>query len=225
MLKLNPKTKILCVMSGKGGVGKSMIVTSLANYISLTHKTLILDLDITSPSVPKLTNTEGFVIYESEFIEPIFINKNLFAISSGYFELQIKDMKNINCEEFDIIVVDTPPGITDSHLDLAFYNASCILVSTPHSISISDVRRQYTFLKKANFSVLGIIENMKGIVCKCGHRNKIGDENVKKFCSEFNIPYLGNLDFDMNITIKCDKGDFIDNEILKEIAEKIIKSL
>ncbi|KAG0420140.1 Cytosolic Fe-S cluster assembly factor NUBP1 [Dictyocoela roeselum] len=182
-------------------------------------------MDITSPSIPKLIKTEGLLIYESEAVQPVFISDTLSAISAGYFERPITGFGNVDCKDFDVLVVDTPPGITDMHLDLCFYEASCVLVSTPHAIAVSDVKRQCSFLKKGNFTVLGIIENMKGVVCRCGHRNEVACGNVEKFCQDMNIPYLGFLDFDMKIAIGCDRGDFVENDTLKRIADDIIARL
>lgn len=84
---------------------------------------------------------------------------------------------NVNWNEVDLLVVDTPPGTTDEHLALAKYLKPCfeessglgvLVVTTPHALSIQDVRRQLEFCRKVGLKVWGIIENMAGFTCpKC----------------------------------------------------------
>ncbi|KAM0676698.1 cytosolic Fe-S cluster assembly factor nbp35 [Binucleata daphniae] len=235
--------KIFAVMSGKGGVGKSTVTRSIAENLSNKHKTLILDLDLAGPSIPRLTKTENNYIFETNNqILPVEVQHNIFCISIGHFEVKKgesmtsstktnivkKILKHCDFSEFAYIIIDTPPGVTDEHLSIINYltiNGS-ILVCTPQSIALNDVIRQFDFCKKTNIKVIGLIENMKNYVCECGFENEIfSGTKVEDFCTKNEIDYLGAINIYSEIAKSGDKGVCYQNEKIQQIYDKIASKL
>lgn len=237
--------KVILIMSGKGGVGKSTIAVTLANYISMEYKTLLLDLDLYSPSIPKLTRTE-FIIYENL---PIPVTPNLKVISSGHFEDYNLNF-DFNFSDFEFVIVDTPPGISDVHLNLVnrlchginenggrnenggktdnkskVDEISAIMITTPHTVSFSDLKRQIKFVKKNDIKIYGVIENMKRIICSCGHINQVVDSCIKNYCDYLGIRYLCGLDADIYIAKCCDEGEFVRNKDIRNLARRFVSNM
>lgn len=229
----------ISVMCGKGGVGKSFLSFVIAKFLSESSKVLLLDLDITGPTIPQLTNTQNRVI-ENIFEEFSPITQgSLGIVSSGYFWPLIEDnieevnknailkavLKNCRTEEYDILVVDTPPNITDEHLAIFSYmeQVQSILITTPQTLSFIDFTRQMSFCKKAKIQILGVVENMKGIKCnKCNFVNSLSkSKNIQTFCIENKLCFLGSLDLLRKELPQIDKGTFVFAEELVDLKKKI----
>ncbi|KAI5148223.1 hypothetical protein ENBRE01_0183 [Enteropsectra breve] len=233
----------VAVLSGKGGVGKSTVSTCIAHAISqMNYKTLLLDLDLSGPSIPRLTNTmNAYIPSGVERIKPISISPFLHTLSSYYFEgfedsqivfdanvkthLIKKMLKDTELHGIDVVVIDTPPNITDEHLALVNYiKPHCgVMVTTPQGLSLDDTNRQVTFCKKANIEILGMVENMKNFLCKkCGHVNTVfKDVGVAEYCSAQNISYLGSLEINQSIAKSGDSGIMLDIPLFKRIAKML----
>lgn len=238
---------IISVLSGKGGVGKSTVAKNIAQSLSeLGHKTIIVDFDISGPSIPRLTNTFDKIIHYSKGIgfEPIHINDNLSSVSMGYFRLMDENrsfdsnsktyaikhiLKNCNLDGFEYMIIDTPPNITDEHLAIANYIKSsfAIIVSTPHHLSLDDAVRQISFCSKANISIIGVLENMKTYICShCNHPNNLFPYSyVETYCKENKINYLGALPMKQSIAKASDCGSSISDPFFEDMAHYIIRSL
>ncbi|KAK6089955.1 hypothetical protein P3W45_001001 [Vairimorpha bombi] len=233
---------VVSVMSGKGGVGKSTITRNIGEYLSdLNLRVLILDLDLSGPSMPKMTQTDGEIIVESNMIiYPVQISKNLGCISLGYFtntdiiynsSVKTNLIKNIllnSClDGFDVMVIDTPPNITDEHLAMVNYLKVdySLIVTTPQKMSFQDVIRQVTFCTKNNIKIMGLIENMKSFRCDgCKHiQNIFHDSNVKEICSSKNIKYLGSLPLNIMYGKESDKGNKIEDPLFNKISHLILE--
>uniref|UniRef100_A0A8C9GYU1 Cytosolic Fe-S cluster assembly factor NBP35 n=1 Tax=Piliocolobus tephrosceles TaxID=591936 RepID=A0A8C9GYU1_9PRIM len=174
------KLKIL-VLSGKGGVGKSTVASQLAFALSyLNFEVGLLDIDICGPSIPVLTKTINHdVNYSMNGWVPIYKN-NLSIMSVGYLLPNFDDpviwrgpkknglikqfLSDVYWKELDILIIDTPPGTSDEHLTICSYLKEnldgCLIVTTPHILSICDVKKEIQFCKKTNLPILGVIENM-----------------------------------------------------------------
>ncbi|KAL6122215.1 hypothetical protein NUSPORA_00774 [Nucleospora cyclopteri] len=240
---------IVAVMSGKGGVGKSSISKMIAENLFKSNKTVLVDLDFSGPSIPRLTNTlDQVVLNPQEEFFPIIMESGMGTISVGHihdltqnnedaviYDGNIKNslikilFKNCNYKDYDIMVLDTPPNITDEHLALVHYiQLSCaILVTTPSKLAINDVNRQFSFCKKTNITVLGIIENMKNIKCKsCKSVINIHDENlVKSYAINKNIEYLGSIPLDVSLTQNLDRGLATNTDEAEEVISNTVKLL
>ncbi|KJP89400.1 hypothetical protein AK88_00843 [Plasmodium fragile] len=215
----NVKYKIL-VLSGKGGVGKSTVATQLAfSLCYLNYDVGLLDIDICGPSIPVLTKTVSCdVNYSMNGWVPIYKN-NLSIMSVGYLLPNFDDpviwrgpkknglIKQFLCDVYwkslDFLIIDTPPGTSDEHLTICSYlknNLSgCIIVTTPHILSICDVKKEIEFCKKTNIPILGIIENMYQSVF-------VSNYTVDKMCKEMNVDYAGRITFNQKLIDACQHG-------------------
>ncbi len=217
------------VLSGKGGVGKSTVAVNLAVWLSMQSKKVgLLDIDIHGPSIPKLLNLEHKAIQtENEKIKPIPYGDNLKIMSIG---LLLQDetnaviwrgpMKHTLIKQFltdvcwdklDYLVVDCPPGTGDEPLSAVqlLNNADgAVIVTTPQQIAVVDVKKCITFCKQLNLPVLGVIENMSGLVCPhCQHRIDIFKAGGgKQMAKDFNVPFLGSIPIDTAMVSACDSG-------------------
>ncbi len=222
------KHKVI-VLSGKGGVGKSTVAVNLAvSLASAGKKVGLLDVDIHGPSVPKLLGVEGAQLEGSkESIEPLKVGNNLSVMSIAFLLRQSDDaviwrgplkykmikqfLSDVHWGELDYLIVDSPPGTGDEPLAIVqlLGNADgAVIVTTPQSMAIVDVRKCITFCRQLNLPVLGVVENMSWFVCpKCGERTEIfktgGGEAMAK---DMDIPFLGSLPIDHSIVIASDEG-------------------
>ena len=220
----------LIIISGKGGVGKSMIAVNLAYGLLFQGKTVgILDVDIHGPSLAKMVGVENrqIRVLQDNVIEPIAITPSLKIITIASF---LKDadtpviwrgplkMKMINqflgdvdWGELDYLVIDSPPGTGDEPLSIAQLVpglSGAIIVTTPQDIALLDSRKSVNFAKSLNVPVIGIIENMSGLVCPhCGGKIELfkmgGGE---KTADELRVPFLGRIPIEPAIVDSTDQG-------------------
>lgn len=216
------------VMSGKGGVGKSTVSANLAIALSLAGKRVgLLDVDIHGPSIPKLLGLDDsrVVTHERELV-PLEIGENLKIMSIAFLLPSRRDaviwrgpmkygvirqfLKDVAWGPLDYLVIDAPPGTGDEPLSVAQLvgqPAGAILVTTPQDLAVADVRRSITFCEKVSLPVVGIVENMSGLVCPhCGGKIDLfktgGGEALAR---EMNVPLLGQIPIDPEI-VNCGDG-------------------
>lgn len=218
----------LLVMSGKGGVGKSTVAANLAASLALMGKSVgLLDVDIHGPSIPKLMGLEHQrPVMNDQAIVPIEVG-NLKVMSIGFllesdadaviwrgpmkFGVIQQFLKDVDWGPLDYLVIDAPPGTGDEPLSVAQLvgqPAGAILVTTPQDLAVADVRRSVSFCEKLSLPVVGIIENMSGLVCP--HCKELiplfkmgGGEALAR---EMNVPFLGEIPIDPEIVESGDKG-------------------
>lgn len=142
---------------------------------------------------------------------------------------------DVDWGELDWIVIDSPPGTGDEPLSVAqlIPATGAIIVTTPQEVSLMDSRKAVAFAVKLNLKIIGIIENMSGMVCPhCGKKiNLFKEGGGEKTALELGVPFLGKIPLDPQIVISGDEGKpFIatqpDSEASKafmEIVENIIK--
>ncbi|MBQ9407064.1 MAG: Mrp/NBP35 family ATP-binding protein [Desulfovibrio sp.] len=217
------------IMSGKGGVGKSSVTVNIAAALAQHgFKVGILDVDMHGPSVPNLLALhKGIEIDEAtKLMVPATYSDNLSVISMDTL-LQDKDQavlwrgpkKNSAIRQFiadvkwgtlDFLLIDSPPGTGDEHMTVmqTIPDALCVVVTTPQEISLADVRKTINFLQYANANILGVIENMSGLVCPHCHKKidlfkKGGGE---KLAQKYGLKFLGAIPLDPVAVIAADKG-------------------
>jgi len=221
--------KIL-VLSGKGGVGKSTVAVNLAMSLALAgRKVGLLDVDIHGPSIPKILGLDGQRLGPDATggIAPIQFADNLKVVSVGLLLDNATDaviwrgpmkynvirqfLKDVAWGEIDCLVVDSPPGTGDEPLSVAQMvgnDAWALVVTTPQDVAISDVRRSVSFCRRLSLRILGIVENMSGLVCPhCGRQVdlfKVG--GGQKLATEMNVPFLGRIPLDPAIVDSGDAG-------------------
>jgi Mrp family chromosome partitioning ATPase len=245
------KNRIL-VFSGKGGVGKSTVAANLAVAISQEAKKVgLLDVDIHGPNLAKMLGVEAMKMdVSSDVIQAVQVNENLKLVSMSFL-LQSPDLPviwrgpmkmkaiqqflgDVDWGELDWLIIDSPPGTGDEPLSVAqlIPATGAIIVTTPQDVSVLDSRKAVFFALKLNLKILGIIENMSGMVCPyCGRRIdlfKVG--GGEQAALELNVPFLGRIPIDPQIVVSGDEGkpfavhqpDSEASRAFREIVKKIL---
>ena len=227
--------KIL-VMSGKGGVGKSTVASYLALLLSRNGKQVgLLDVDLHGPSVGRLMNVKaGFDMGEEGVVRPYRFSENLGIVT---LEMILGDrdraiiwrgpmkisairqfISDIYWGDLDYLIVDAPPGTGDEPLTVAqtIPDAEALIVTTPQEISLSDVRKAIDFCRQVDMKILGVVENMSGLLCPhCGEEIPLfGSGGGVKMATTMGIPFLGQIPIDPQMVDAGDRGD------LKGLIEK-----
>ena len=216
---------IIAVGSGKGGVGKSMVACNLAVALALEGARVgLLDADIYGPNQPQML---GIVGYEPN---PGPDNKldppeshGVSLMSMGFLMdpdapviwrgpmlhgAVTQFLKDVNWGELDYLVVDLPPGTGDVQLTLcqSVPLMGAVIVTTPQTIALSDVRKAVAMFKKLNVPLLGVVENMGEFVCPhCRKASRIFSQGGAKALSQkYQIPVLGSIPLD---PLVCETGE------------------
>lgn len=245
------KYKIM-VMSGKGGVGKSTVATNLSFALQLHGNSVgLLDVDIHGPNIPKMLGIEESQL--SAFgggIFPVQVPPNLKVVSMAFL-LRDRDtpviwrgpvkmgvieqfLGDVIWGDLDYLCIDLPPGTGDEPLSIAQLIpgvTGVVIVTTPQDVALLDSRKAVNFAKELHIPVIGIIENMSGLICPhCGEMIdlfKVG--GGEKAAKDLGVPFLGRIPIDPTIVQNGDAGkpflleDF-DSEAVKafkQIVEQI----
>ena len=223
------KHKIL-VMSGKGGVGKSTVATNVA--LGLAKKGFqvgLIDVDLHGPDICRMLDlnmTIGDIEKTNDLVPPMPYGDNLKVISLEYMmenrddpiiwrgPLKIQAIRqfiaDIDWGDLDYLIIDAPPGTGDEPLTVAstIKDAIALVVTTPQEIALADVRKSLNFCKHVKMDVLGLVENMSGLVCP--HCDKTVDlfksGGGSRTAAEFSVSFLGGIPLDPKITIGGDAG-------------------
>jgi len=221
--------KIVLVLSGKGGVGKSTVAVNLATELARKGRRVgLLDIDIHGPSVPSMLGLENTsILHNGISMLPVEFTVNLSVMSIGFFlkdrgdaviwrgPLKYSIIKQFITEVdwgyLDFLVVDSPPGTGDEPLSIAQMTAKkavAVVVTTPQRVSVDDVRKCVTFCRKVELPIAGIIENMSGFDCPyCGGLVNIFDSGGgEALAEEMHVPFLGRIPIDPGIVSACDLG-------------------
>lgn len=219
----------LIVMSGKGGVGKTTVAVNLAYALSLAgNRVGILDIDLHGPNIAKMLGIEDQVISSQESgIEPVSVSDNLKAVSialSGQNPDQpiiwrgpaktavIRQfLSDVNWGDLDYLVIDSPPGTGDEPLSVCQFipNISgIIIVTTPQDVAVLDARKSVLFAQEIKIPVVGIIENMSGMVCPhCqGEIDIFKKGGGERAAQTLKVPFLGRVPFQPNFVEFGDRG-------------------
>jgi len=229
--RMNKVKHKIAVISGKGGVGKSMVTVNLAMTFAKNGRPFrvgILDADIHGPCVPKMlgikgqtlqvgppgafpaTGPLGLKVVSMDFLLP---NQESPVIWRGPLKYQAirQFLSDIVWGELDFLFIDLPPGTGDeplSVMQLLPEMDGVVIVTIPSEVSQDVVKKAVTFARQLNIPVIGIIENMSGFICpKCGIQTdifKVG--GGEKISNDLAVPFLGRIPIDSNICEDSDKG-------------------
>jgi len=220
-------TRIVAVSSGKGGVGKSMVATTLA--LTLAHggcKVGLFDLDFTSPSTHIILGAPKVQPKEEKGIIPPTVH-GLEYMSLIYFvgdnpaPLRGEDVSNALIEllaitqwgQLDFLVIDMPPGIGDAILDLIrlIKRIEFLIVTTPSLLAFETVKKQVTLLRELKMPIIGIIENMKMDVA----------EGIAEETGKLGLKYLGEIPYDPQV----EGAIGVERELLNTAIAKKLKQV
>jgi len=220
---------IVCIASGKGGVGKSTTAVNLALALQrLGLETGLLDADIYGPSQPIMLGVaKGVkpVIRDRKFMEPI-IAHGLQCNSMGFLVEDTTPMvwrapmiisafnqilNDTLWTGLDYLIVDMPPGTGDIQLSLAqgAQVTGAIIVTTPQDVALLDARKGIEMFRKVGVPVLGIVENMSTHICSnCGHEEAIfGQGGGQRLADDYGVEVIGSLPLDLSIREQTDAGN------------------
>lgn len=229
--------KVIGIVSGKGGVGKSLVTSLLASGMQKKgHKTAILDADITGPSIPKAfgvtTKAQGSdfgilpetskggvdimsinLLLENE-TEPVVWRGPIIAGTVKQF------WTDVFWENEEYMFVDMPPGTGDVPLTVfqSLPIDGIIIVTSPQELVSMIVAKAVKMAELMDIPILGLVENMSYVKCPdCGKQiNIFGESHVEEIAKSHNIKVLDKIPIDPEIAEKCDEGK------IEELTEEIV---
>lgn len=244
----------ISVMSGKGGVGKSTVSVNLAMALAMKGKQVgILDMDIHGPNVPKMLGIEGQRLEAVEGgIGPVIVEPGIKVISMAFLlenpdtpviwrgPLKLSAMKqflgDVVWGDLDYLIIDLPPGTGDEHMNVAQLlpeSEGAVIVTTPQEVALLDSRKSVKFAETLKMPVIGIVENMSGLICPhCGKKiDLFKSGGGEKAAKEMNIKFLGKIPLEPKIVEDSDAGipfvvenqDSISAKAFNDIAENVLK--
>lgn len=226
----NIKHKI-AIISGKGGVGKSLVTVNLAAALAangLKGKVGVLDADLTGPCVPKMLGLKGhkmelgpggilpakgpedISVVSMDFLLP---NDEAPVIWRGPMKMSAirQFLGEVVWGDLEYLLIDLPPGTGDeslSVLQLLPELAGVIIVTIPSEVSQAVVKKAVTFANQMNIPIFGIVENMSGMVCPhCGeHIEVFSKGGGAKVSGEMDVELLGSIPMDPRVALNSDSG-------------------
>ena len=243
--KAQPKVrKVIGVVSGKGGVGKSLVSGELAVMLSrMGYRVGVLDADITGPSIPKMFGIADKAMGDGEFIYPVETATGIKVMSINLL-LENDDTpvvwrgpviagavkqfwEEVAWGEMDVMVIDMPPGTGDVPLTVfqSIPLDGIVVVSTPQDLVGMIVRKAVNMAGMMNIPVLGLVENMSYAICPdCGKRIELfGKSRIAQEAAELSLPVLAQLPFDPAAANLCDRGmiETVDNPAMADAAAAV----
>lgn len=241
---LNPKSKVkkvVAVLSGKGGVGKSFVTSSLAVYLNREGKRVgILDADITGPSIPKAFNLNGHAYGDGNIILPVETKTGIYVISSNLLLENKEDpilwrgslisnlvkqfYENVLWEDLDYLLIDMPPGTGDVALTVfqSLPIDDLIIVTAPQDLVGLIVAKALNMANTMGIKVTGVIENMSYLKCpNCDEKIPVfGESHLEEYAKKYNFDILARLPLNSENTKKMDEGR-IEEVIVDEIKDAV----
>lgn len=236
--------RVIGVVSGKGGVGKSMVTASIANELAAKgYQVGILDADITGPSIPRMYGIHGPAEASDMGIEPR-VTKNGIKLMSMNLLLPAEDtpviwrgpiIANIVKQfwtdviwgDLDYLLVDMPPGTGDVPLTVfqSLPVDGIIIVTSPQELVSMIVTKAVNMAKKMEIPIIGIVENMSYLECPdCGKRiNVFGESHIDEVAADAGIKVLARLPIDPKIAQMVDAGqvEYLELPWLDEAAAAV----
>ena len=236
--------KVIGVVSGKGGVGKSLVTSMLAVIMRRREKDVaILDADITGPSIPKVFGVKSKAMGNDMGIFPVETKTGIKLMSVN---LLLEDetapviwrgpviagtvkqfWTDVMWDTVDYMFVDMPPGTGDVPLTVfqSIPLDGILIVASPQELVSMIVEKAVKMAEAMNIPVLGLIENMSYVKCPdCGKEIKLfGESHIEEIGEKYGIPVLGKLPIDPALAKNCDQGviELFEGDYLEAAADRI----
>ena len=235
---------VIGVVSGKGGVGKSLVTSLLAaNMQKQGYRTAVLDADVTGPSIPKAFGITNKATGSAAGIIPE-LSKTGIEVMSVNLLLQdetepvvwrgpviagtVKQFwQDVVWNDVDYMFVDMPPGTGDVPLTVfqSLPVDGIVVVTSPQELVGMIVEKAVKMAGMMDIPVLALVENMSGFRCPdCGKvHNIFGESHIDEIAEKYGIPVTAKIPMDPSVAAKCDAGDieYCDGEWLKPVVEKL----
>ncbi len=250
-LPANPASKVkhvIGVMSGKGGVGKSLVTTMLAVLLRREgYRVGILDADITGPSVPKAFGMKNVEIYGDQNgmipaasktgIDMISVNLLLgdetkpVVWRGSLIAGTVQQFWQETIWDVDVLLVDCPPGTGDVPLTVfqTMPLDGVVIVSSPQDLVSMIVSKAANMAQMMNIPVLGLVENLSYVKCPdCGKEIKVfGDSHIEEIAQKFGYDLLARIPMDPKLSALVDRGmiELMENDYLDAATQIIIQKL
>lgn len=244
---LNPGStvkKVIAVVSGKGGVGKSFVTSLLASEMQRRgHNAAVLDADITGPSIPKSFGITGHAMGTDSYLYPAYTKSGIQVMSMNMILEDnsqpavwrgpviagaVKQFwSDVLWTDVDYMFVDMPPGTGD--VPLTVYQSlpidGIVVVTSPQELVSMIVGKAVKMAKLMNIPILGVVENMSYFTCPdCGKKHyPFGESKLEDVAKEYGIDIIARLPIDPKNAKACDEGkiESIVNDEAKAAAEKL----
>lgn len=241
-------THIVAVISGKGGVGKSLVTALMATELKRQgFKVGILDADLTGPSMAKIFGLKGIGGVGADGVRPASSGLGVEVMSMN---LLLKNPQeaviwrgpiitnalrqlymDVKWGALDFLLLDLPPGTSDVPLTIyqVFPIDGVVIVSSPQDLAGMIVMKAINMAKVMKIPLLGLVENMSYAVCPhCSERLEVfGPSKGEALAKAAGIPYLGALPLDPEISALCDEGKIEEykSPVFAEMAKKVISTI
>jgi len=238
--------KVIGVISGKGGVGKSIVTSMLATECAkMGKKTAILDADITGPSIPKAFGLKGQVAPEGEYMKPCTTEGGIDVMSLNLALDNESDpvlwrgpmiagvvkqfWTDTIWKDEDVMFIDMPPGTGDTALTVyqSLPLVGVVIVTTPQELVEMIVEKSVKMANMMDVPVLALVENMSYIKCPdCGKIiYPFGPSSVDQLAKKYGIKYTAKMPIDPNLAETVDSGkiETLEETPLKALAEQLLK--
>jgi ATP-binding protein involved in chromosome partitioning len=224
-ISVDAATRVIAIMSGKGGVGKSTLTANLAGAFSrLGHRTGVLDADVYGFSIPMMLGIHQRPIVVDKMIVPP-VRGDLKVMSIGFFlddntpimwrgpmlhRALEQFLSDVHWGELDTLVVDMPPGTGDVAISLGqlLPRAEAVVITTPHKAAQQVAVRAAQMAQKTNMRLVGVAENMSYLSRPDGEREELfGSGGGDALAEEVGAPLLARIPFDPRLGAYADEGD------------------
>jgi Mrp family chromosome partitioning ATPase len=239
---------VIAVVSGKGGVGKSLVTGLLAVAMSRKgQRTGIMDADITGPSIPKMFGVKGEVRGSKAGAYPVTTAGGIDVMSMNLLLEHETDpvvwrgpilsgvvkqfWQDIIWQDEDYLFIDMPPGTGDVPLTVfqSIQVDGIVVVTSPQELVSMIVAKIVKMAELMKVPVLGLVENMSYFECpNCGEKHEIfGHSHIQEIADQYHLPVLGRIPMVPQLASECDAGQIetFEGHWLDEAAEKLIKTM
>ena len=237
--------KTIAVVSGKGGVGKTLVSSMLAVELHRRElKTAIIDADVTGPSIPKAFGLKG--LCEAAPLGGIMPVKTTTGIETVSVNLLLEDTSSpvlwrgpviagmvkqfwtdVIWGDIDVMVIDCPPGTGDVPLTVfqSIPVDGIIIVTSPQDLVSLIVSKAVNMAKLMNIPIIGIVENMSYVECPdCGKKIEVfGKSHTEETAKQFGIPVLARIPINPELASQCDKGviELFEGDWMSAVADAV----